>query len=85
MVSLNKALLGPYFLGGGGGLGGVPLDCHDFKLDRFPWSGRIGLHFLKMTKLSYTPNLEDNLFAAPPSSPFDLDSLDFSLLIVKDL
>ena len=28
MVSLNKALLGPYFLGGGS-FGGAPLDCHD--------------------------------------------------------
>ena len=27
-VSLNKALLGPYFLGGVA-LGGVPLDSHD--------------------------------------------------------
>ena len=28
LVSLNKALLGPYFLGGGG-IGGVPLGSHD--------------------------------------------------------
>ena len=28
MVSLNKALLGPYFLGGGG-IGGVPLGSHE--------------------------------------------------------
>ena len=28
LVSFNKALLGPYFLGGGG-IGGVPLDSHD--------------------------------------------------------
>ena len=33
LVSLNKALLGPHFLGGGGALG-VPLDCHDL-LSRF--------------------------------------------------
>ena len=29
MASLNKALLGPYFLGGGGIGGGVPLNYHD--------------------------------------------------------
>ena len=29
LVSLNKALLGPYFLAGWP-WGGVPLDCHDF-------------------------------------------------------
>ena len=29
LVSLNKALLGPYFLGGSS-FGGVPLDSHDF-------------------------------------------------------
>ncbi len=25
---VNSPLIGPYFLGGGG-IGGVPLDCHD--------------------------------------------------------
>ena len=29
LVSLNKALLGPYFLGGVGSLGGGTLGCHD--------------------------------------------------------
>ncbi len=31
LVSLNKALLGPYFLGVNVAFGGVPLDCHDLS------------------------------------------------------
>ena len=75
MVSLNKALLGPYFLGGGG-IGVVPLgshDCMDFPWEKSDWednTGRFGTYipdesqFHQITQLyKYLELFFDDFFA----------------------
>ena len=80
MVSLNKALLGPYFLGGGG-LGGCTLGSHDIRFrnssETFTCHWPAGRGVLASPKFTWPVKL-----GRAPKGNSSTSTLDFQVLLL---